>query len=59
MPLAQRAIHDHGGELEVLDRPGGGARFVVHLPVDAPEADADGRPDGAAHAAHAARRRDA
>lgn len=33
LPLAQRAIHDHGGELEVLDRPGGGARFVVHLPV--------------------------
>lgn len=35
LPLAQRAIHDHGGEVEVLDRPGGGTRFVVHLPVDA------------------------
>ena len=38
LPLAQRAIHDHGGELEVLDRPGGGTRFVVHLPVDGDEA---------------------
>ncbi len=37
LPLAQRAIHDHGGELEVLDRPGGGTRFVVHLPFDGDE----------------------
>ena len=22
-----------GGEIEILERPGGGARFVVHLPV--------------------------
>jgi signal transduction histidine kinase len=33
LPLARRAIQDHGGEIEVLDRPGGGARFVVHLPL--------------------------
>jgi two-component system sensor histidine kinase AtoS len=33
LPLARRAIQDHGGELEVLDRPGGGARFLVHLPI--------------------------
>jgi signal transduction histidine kinase len=34
LPLARRAVLDHGGELEVLDRPGGGARVVVHLPID-------------------------
>lgn len=32
LPLARRAIDRHGGELELLDRPGGGSRFVVHLP---------------------------
>ena len=33
LPLARRAIESHGGELELLERPGGGARFVVHLPI--------------------------
>lgn len=33
LPLARRAVESHGGELEVLERPGGGARFVIHLPV--------------------------
>jgi two-component system sensor histidine kinase HydH len=33
LPLAQRAIEAHGGEIEVLERPGGGARFVIHLPL--------------------------
>ena len=44
LPLARRAIHDHGGELEVLDRPGGGARFVVHMPLS----EGDGDPEPAA-----------
>jgi len=35
LPLARRAVQDHGGEIEVLPRPGGGARFVVHLPAGA------------------------
>lgn len=48
LPLARRAIHDHGGELEVLDRPGGGARFVVHLPLsEGPLSAEDGEPGGA------------
>ncbi|HVG95005.1 MAG TPA: ATP-binding protein [Planctomycetota bacterium] len=37
LPLARRAVEDHGGEIEVLERPGGGARFVVHLPLAEPE----------------------
>lgn len=32
LPLAQEDIMRHGGEIEVLSRPGGGARFVIHLP---------------------------
>lgn len=34
LPLAQEDIRKQGGEIEVLARPGGGARFVVHFPVD-------------------------
>ena len=33
LPLARRAVEDHGGEIELLERPGGGTRFVVHLPI--------------------------
>jgi two-component system, OmpR family, sensor histidine kinase MtrB len=28
-----RHVHAHGGTVDVQDRPGGGARFVVSLPV--------------------------
>ncbi|MCC7140451.1 MAG: PAS domain-containing protein [Planctomycetes bacterium] len=42
LPLARRAVQDHGGEIEVLERPGGGARFVVHLPADGAGAAAGG-----------------
>ena len=34
LPLAQEDIRRQGGQIEVLARPGGGARFVVHFPVD-------------------------
>ena len=33
LPLAQEDIRRQGGEIEVLARPGGGARFVVHFPT--------------------------
>jgi two-component system, NtrC family, sensor histidine kinase HydH len=33
LPHALRDVEAHGGELEVLERPGGGARFVLHLPA--------------------------
>jgi len=29
--------HHHGGRIEVLTRPEGGLKYVVHLPVDRPE----------------------
>ncbi len=32
LPLAREDVRRHGGEIEALPRPGGGARFVVHLP---------------------------
>jgi signal transduction histidine kinase len=48
LPLARRAIQDHGGELEVLDRPGGGARFLVHLPIGERDAAERQRPAGSA-----------
>lgn len=34
LPLAREDIVRHGGEIEVLSRPGGGARFVVYLPIE-------------------------
>ena len=34
LPLAREDVLRHGGEIEVLSRPGGGARFVVHLPIE-------------------------
>ena len=41
LPLAREDIRRHGGEIEVLARPGGGARFVIHLPLEVmSEADA-------------------
>ena len=48
LPLARRAVQDHGGELEVLDRPGGGARFLVYLPLDedVPREDEGAPPEG-------------
>jgi len=36
LPLAREEIRRHGGEIEALPRPGGGAQFVIHLPLDAP-----------------------
>jgi signal transduction histidine kinase len=33
LALVLQHISSQGGEVEVLDRPGGGARFVVRLPV--------------------------
>ncbi len=33
LPLARRAVEDHGGALELLPRPGGGTRCVMHLPI--------------------------
>lgn len=35
LPLARRAVESHGGQLEVMERPGGGARFVIYLPTEA------------------------
>jgi two-component system NtrC family sensor kinase len=33
LSIVQKAVDDHGGTIEVRDRPGGGASFVVRLPA--------------------------
>jgi signal transduction histidine kinase len=33
LAIVARHVHWHGGDVEVEDRPGGGARFVVRLPA--------------------------
>ena len=43
LPLAREEVRQHGGEIEALPRPGGGARFVIYLPIEASGAAA--RPD--------------
>ncbi len=35
LAVARQIVEAHGGEIDVGDGPGGGARFVVRLPVDA------------------------
>jgi signal transduction histidine kinase len=47
LPLAQRAVESHGGEIEVLARPGGGARFVIHLPLPGEPLPGEASPDEA------------
>ena len=34
LPIAREEVRRHGGEIEALPRPGGGARFVVYLPIE-------------------------
>jgi signal transduction histidine kinase len=33
LALVKRIVERHGGSVEYADRPGGGARFIVHLPT--------------------------
>lgn len=35
-------VATHGGSIEAVNRPGGGAQLVVDLPLDRPDSDADG-----------------
>ncbi len=41
LPICERIVRAHGGELDIQSRQAGGARFVVRLPMD-PEASAEG-----------------
>ncbi len=36
LAIVQRIVLEHGGEIEFEDAPGGGARFVVRLPLSGP-----------------------
>jgi len=46
LPLAREDIRRHGGEIEALPRPGGGARFVIYLrPLEDLEDGSSGRID--------------
>lgn len=36
LAIAQRIVYEHGGEIRCEDATGGGARFVVVLPIDGP-----------------------
>lgn len=36
LSIAKRVLHDHGGELQALNRPEGGALFRIVLPTDTP-----------------------
>ena len=37
LALSRRIVHAHGGEVDVGDRPGGGARFTILLPLEPPK----------------------
>ncbi len=47
LPVSRKILKEHGGEIEVLDRAGGGTCFRLFLP-----ADGDGRDDGSSLASH-------
>jgi signal transduction histidine kinase len=51
LALVQRIARLHGGDVTVEDRPGGGARFVVHLRADTPAAALVKNPFARDHAA--------
>jgi signal transduction histidine kinase len=36
LAITANIVEEHGGWMEVLDRPGGGATFQIHLPLAAP-----------------------
>ncbi len=36
LPIALRIVADHGGSIRAENRPGGGARIVVQLPLEGP-----------------------
>ena len=41
LPICERIVREHGGEIEVQSRPEGGTRFIVRMPME-PEAAMDG-----------------
>ncbi len=44
LPICRRIVEDHGGRIEALNRPHGGAEFVVRLPRAAPAVARGGPP---------------
>jgi two-component system, OmpR family, sensor histidine kinase KdpD len=55
LAICRAIVREHGGEIEALNRPGGGARFQFTLPATAPlEAPQEARPLGPATVREAA-----
>lgn len=42
LATSQRIVQQHGGDIEVVSRPGQGSTFIVRLPLDREKADGDG-----------------
>jgi signal transduction histidine kinase len=46
LAIVARIVAAHGGSIELLDAPGGGARFLLRLPPPAASAVGEGKPGG-------------
>jgi signal transduction histidine kinase len=38
LAVVRKIVEEHQGEMQVANRPEGGAQFAIHLPVSRPQA---------------------